>query len=335
VFKITDGINNAQFTLGIKTPGSPWESVPSNLPSSVPTATVLDPKKQTDLGRKQIENQWILPLINGAGTSSEAGIWVPYIIDKYGQVVAYKTFVQPDLSRPYSITAIVAFDLRNTRLNFVLGTEEPYAPDVPHRGMGTIPEIFKKPGTLLAAFNGGFQFEQGGFGAFANGFQSAPPISGLGTLAIYNDGKVRIGAWGKEIVSSKEMIAFRQNGPPLIYNGAISNLIDNPKLWGLTVKGEVVTWRSGIALSKDENTLYYLAGPSLTVSSLANTMSLLHAENAIELDINDYWVIFDAFTEHNGEVVPDPLFPIEMKKDAARFLAAYKRDFFYITTREP
>ena len=56
-----------------------------------------------------------------------------------GRAVAYRTFLQPDATRPYALISIVAFDLEATRLPFVLGLEEPASPVVVRRS-GVIPQ---------------------------------------------------------------------------------------------------------------------------------------------------------------------------------------------------
>lgn len=323
-FKAKDLINNIEYQIGIKKPSSPWISNQST--NSLTSGTTAGSSANAP-----IPDQWNLPTIPGAGSSQDAGVWLPYLQDQTGRVVAYRTFVQPDSKRPYSITAIVAFDLTHTRLNFVLGTYEPYAANVLTRATGVIPSNDRVPGTLLAAFNGGFKYEHGQFGAYAGGLTSAPPKPGLGTLAIYKDGKVKIGTWGTEISATNDVIAYRQNGPVLIDHGTISDKINDPTQWGETITGGVVTWRSGIALSKDNNTLYYVAGPSLTVGSLAQTMTLVQAESALQLDINNFWVNFEAMRVKNNTISSEPLFSKEMNSDATRFLGAYSRDYFYIT----
>ncbi|MCB8944654.1 MAG: hypothetical protein H6658_12970 [Ardenticatenaceae bacterium] len=45
-----------------------------------------------------------------------------------GHPVAYRTFLQPDPDRPFTVVAVVAFDVTAVDLNFVLGSEEPALP---------------------------------------------------------------------------------------------------------------------------------------------------------------------------------------------------------------
>jgi hypothetical protein len=248
--------------------------------------------------------------------------------------VAYLTSFQPDPKRDYTVAAAVAFDLNTTKLHFVLGTTEPYSPNSAPRS-GAIPASDRVPGVLLAMFNGGFKAHQGMFGAMANGEVALPPKDGLGTLAIDQNGNVSIGAWGKDINATTNWAAWRQNGPLIIQQGAITPKVSHPLPtdWGDTVGGTVPVWRSGIGLSADGKTLYYVCGPSLTVEALANSLLALGSANAMQLDINNYWVHFVGATTDGSKLILHPLFPAQMKQNIDRYLWHYERDYFYVTSK--
>jgi len=133
------------------------------------------------------------------------------------------------------------------------------------------------------------------------------------------------------------MIAYRQNCPLMVHNGDINPLVDNNSVndWGGTIKGDVVTFRSGIGLSQDGNVLYYFAGQNLTMPALAAAMQDAGAYQAMQLDINNYYVLFTQFKFENGQWMGAPLLPNDMNTNLNRFLTPYERDFFYITTVSP
>jgi hypothetical protein len=160
-----------------------------------------------------------------------------------------------------------------------------------------------------------------------------PPKDGLGTLAIYADGRVQICPWTPSLALSPDIVAWRQNGPLVIQDSAVNPQIisNSPKDWGYTVNDVSPTWRSGIGVSADQNTLYYFAGSKLSMSALAQGMLAAGAANALQLDINNYWVHFVAIRVKDGKLVPEPLFPEAMKENLDRYLNPYTRDFFYIT----
>jgi hypothetical protein len=346
LFKLEDGARNLEYTLGLAPAASPWNvptpampvvPTPTRKPAKVlkPTATPAPTQPKTGviiLPTPTPEPAWMPPPVTPLGVLFGVAVWEPYILDAQGRIVAYRTFVQPDADRPYALTGIVAFDLEHTRLHFVLGFADPYAEGITKSGTGKILAQDLQPGRLLAAFNGGFKYEHGAFGAMADGYTSAPPRNGLGTLAIYRDGNVRMGVWGEDISLSKEMVAFRQNGPLVIQNGALNKAVEDPTQWGYTVSGETVTWRSGVALSQDEKTLYYFAGHYSDITSLSRAMQTVNPQTAMQLDINNFWVHFTAFKDDHGQIAPDALFPKEMSSNLERFLNPYPRDFFYVTT---
>jgi hypothetical protein len=337
LFNIQDTLNNAEYLTGIITPQDPWgliavtggQNNPGGSNQFEPGNTQQQPYSGSALHSNSI---WMPPVPQTLGNLQNTGKWDPYIEDKNGSIVAYRTFLQPDASRPYALIGVVAFDLSRIKLNFILGTKEPYAPGVDTRANGTIPTTDIVPGKLLAAFNGGFKFAQGHFGAMENGFTSAPPQDGLGTVAIYKDGSIKIGEWNRDIVPSNDMVSFRQNGPLIIDQGIADPSADQSGVWGKSVKGTTATWRSGLAISADGKTLYYVAGQSMTVHALANALTALNVYNAMQLDINHYWVQFGTVTtDKNGKIQLDPLFPKEMNSGKDRFLSASVKDYFYIT----
>jgi Phosphodiester glycosidase/PKD domain len=275
---------------------------------------------------------WQLPPLTPFGKLGDEGQWSPYMQAADRQtMVAYRTFLQPDPQRPYAIPQIVAFDLHATRLHFVLGTVEPESASPQPSRTGAIPAADLRPGILLATFNGGFRARHGHYGAMADGLIALPPINGLATVAMYTNGQVQIGEWGTDINASSNLVAWRQNGEMLIHNGKINPDVGvTTASWGRTIKGDTITWRSALGLSADGRTLYYVAGLQLDAATLARVMARTGAAEALELDVNNYWVHFTAIRSDGASLVAEPLFKA-MKLDADRYLKSFSRDFFYIT----
>jgi hypothetical protein len=244
-----------------------------------------------------------------------------------------RTFLQPDPERPFAIVAVVAFNLDATRLHYVLGTEEPIS-DIKIPRPGTVNPADDLPGRLLATFNGGFKTRHGHFGVMSEGTVLVPPKPDMGTLVIYPNGSVAIGQWGQEIDPNAPMAVWRQNGPLVVHRGQINPHVSDaePAIWGYTVNETVPIWRSGVGISADGRTLFYFAGPGLTLPSLARAMQAAGASNAIQLDINNYWVHFDAISFTGNKPKPQALFEEMGKDNPNRYLQLYTRDFFYVTT---
>jgi len=356
--QVQDTIQKLKYQLGRETPAAPWNTLQTSAQTFSPTARLTEittPPSETqtpaasqstatpfDLNNPvptylPTPSAWTPASVTPLGTDPGEGIWSAYIQDAQGNTVAYRTYLQPDPTRPYTLVAVVAIDLTRARLHFVLGTTEPASPNAtpdPATRSGAIPATDRVANFLLAAFNGGFKARHGEFGAMADGITALPPRDGLGTLAIYKSGRVSLGEWGAGIMLTPDMVAFRQNGPLVIQQGKINPRIYNnsPQDWGYTVNDVSPTVRSGIGLSEDENTLFYFCGPSLSMEALAKSMQAAGAWNAIQLDINNYWTLFVKMKPSGSKLIPEPLLPKLMVANIERYLWNYSRDYFYITS---
>lgn len=354
VYQSQDAVTKWAYQSFEMKPSSPWKttSLSKQLPlpqihdTTIPqpsrTEPTITPEQSTKLhtDSQLISSQrikptpsipWSLKSLQPIGSLMGEGQWSPYIQDASGNKIAYRTYLQPDPLRPYAVPAIVAFDLEKIRLHFVLGTIEPQSPVKIDRS-GRIPQSDMKPGILLAAFNGGFKAQHGHFGVMVNEITLLPARDGLGTIAIYSDGSIKIGAWGTDIKSDPKIVMWRQNGPLIIHNGVPNPHTATPQDWSYTVSDITAVWRSGIGISADGRTLYYVAGSGLTASSLTDTLAATGAAQGMQLDINNYWVHFDEIQTHGSQFIATPLLD-SMQQGIGRFLTSYRRDYFYITGR--
>lgn len=338
VFRAEDVLHQWRYQISGKPPKAPWiVTADSQGPGANQTARsglgLLASKPVNRLGsQSETSAPWKIPTILPMGTIANEGQWSPYLYNSSGEVIAQRGFLQPDPQRPYALVAVVAFDLNKTRLHFVPGYDEPKSSVQAYRP-GTIPAGDMVPGVIVAAFNGGFKAQHGHFGAMSAGVVLIPPRLGLGTVGIYNDGSVQIGAWGTEIQPSDKLIAWRQNGPLIIHDGVVNpHTADNaPQDWGYTVAGSITTSRSALGISQDGRTLFYAAGTDLTLPALARALQAAGAYQAIQLDINNYYVQFEAI--HFKGTTPQASILMESMQGSGdqRYLKADPRDFFYIT----
>jgi hypothetical protein len=102
-------------------------------------------------------------------------------------------------------------------------------------------------------------------------------------------------------------------------------------VWGLTIKGDAITWRSALGLSADGQTLYYVAGLQFDVATLTKAIAQTGATEALQLDVNAFWVHFAAIRNNGPNLVAEPLLD-PMKTQVDRYLKRFSRDFFYVTT---
>jgi hypothetical protein len=226
-----------------------------------------------------------------------------------------------------------------TRLHLVAGTLEPIAaPGTPRFPCpGVIPAGVQAGGSLLAAFNGGFKAVNGHYGMMVDGVTILLSIDNLATLALYQDGTIRIGAWGRDIMPVPDLVAYRQNCPLLVDVGQINPAVNDGSRfeWGSTVHNLDTTWRSGLGINRDGQFLIYAAGSSLTVQSLADALQTAGAYYAMQLDINSAFTIFDTFQPAPDAQSSHPVVAVKLLNQMVggpkQFLVPDKRDFVYVT----
>lgn len=333
VYSTKDKVEQVEFNAGIKKADAPWDIPADQLPISQNEPKPNEPGKLADVAA-QASASWAPPAAKPFGAVAGEGRWAPYIRNKNGDVVAARTFLNPDPQRPYVSVGVVAFDLTKTRLGFVAGTEEPVSA-TPFTRMGRIPQSDFVADKLIAVFNGGFKTQHGKYGAMFNGRVLVPPRDNMMTLALDKNGALRVGKWGQSGLVISDTVAWRQNGPPMIEAGVVNPLTHDMTAsnWGANLDGSVAVWRSSLGLSKDGKTLFYAAGSDLVTEPLANALQRAGAYNAMQLDINNYWVHFDAVRPVSGTMKTEALFDSMSKQDDDRYLKSYKRDFFYVVNQ--
>lgn len=189
----------------------------------------------------------------------------------------------------------------------------------------------------VAAFNGGFRFQDAKGGFYLDGRMAVPLRDGAASMVIYRNGRINIGTWGTEVSMAPDVEAVLQNLVPLVDNGALapSATYTDAHIWGDTLGGNVVVARSGIGVTAD-GALVYVAGPALTAQTLAESLQRAGAVRAMTLDINPEWVTFNFYAHPNPAdaslVTPLKLYP-RMQRSAYRYLGPTResRDFFMIS----
>lgn len=242
--------------------------------------------------------------------------------------------VRPDPQRPYVEVDLVEIDPSLLQLHMIVGTTEP-RPATGLVGSGVIPA--EDWPNLVAAFNGGFAAMHGAYGMMVDRLIYLPAREGIATVAVYDDGALRLGTWGKDIAETPDMVAFRQNCPPLIEDGKITAETGKLTLWGLSVNDEVFLYRSGLGITR-EGKLVYAAGRSLSAYTLARALQMAGAIYAMQLDIDEYHVAFMTYTvqlDPNGNIIQ--IDGQKLKSDMhgfdSYFLRPWQLDFFYLTRR--
>ena len=263
--------------------------------------------------------------------------WQAYGPAVNGEPVMAQALQTLDPTRPYAGIALVRIDLSKLQLHMMPGFLEPsHTADVQHAfpNLGLMPASDQN--RLIAAFNGGFKAVNGNYGMMVNGVTLLPPVTNIATIAIYRDGHIQIGAWGKDILPSSDIIAYRQNCPLILQNGQMNPevSVDNRIVWGQTIGNKEVTWRTAIGITKDNRYLIYAVGNGSTVDTLTLALQNAGAYNAMQLDINRHYAHFVTY-QSTGKTSPS-LSAVQllsqMESDPTIYLVAHSRDFFYLTT---
>mgnify|MGYP005839356855 CR=1 FL=1 len=267
------------------------------------------------------------PSATPTATATPAGETVALGITRHARI-------KPDPRRPYAEAEVIEIDPTLLAIHMVAGTMEPHS-TTGLVGPGVIPQ--EAWPALVASFNGGFAAMHGQYGMMVDRKVYLPARDGLATLAVYEDGSIQMGTWGKHLQRTPDMVSYRQNCPPLIENGVITAETGKLALWGLSVSDEVYLLRSGIGITADGR-LLYVAGRSLSAYTLARALQMAGAEYAMQLDIDEYHVVFITYDVQQGEPGAPPKVMGRKLRDDWRgydsyFLRPFQLDFFYLTRR--
>ncbi len=261
------------------------------------------------------------------------GQWQPVGPAVHGLSGMYEAQFRADNIYTSEITSAVWIDPSLMKVSLIPGQGEPGGvwSHPPYIAGAELP-------TTVAAFNGGFRFQDAKGGFFLDGKTAVPLQPGAASIVIHHNGQINIGTWNREVSMTPDVVAVLQNLVPLVDNGQVSAsaTYSDSRVWGSTLGAAVVVARSGIGVTAD-GALIYVAGPALTARTLAESLQRAGAVRAMTLDINPEWVTFNFFghpTPTNpSQVVATKLYP-QMHRPATRYLGptSESRDFFTVST---
>lgn len=330
-FGIQDKLNQLLYTFG-KAPNIQLDKQYTNrdLTEKLPTLQVAQPSENVQV----TPGPTPLPITDAVSALPDIG-WKAYGPTVNGEPVMARAIVAEDPTRPYSKMALVRMDLQRLTLHVEPGISEPSDSAIvktllPHHGAIPTEDV----PTLIAAFNGGFKGVNGHYGMMIDGVTLLPPTPGIATIILYADGHVAIEPWDTDMESEPDIVAFRQNCPPILVNGELNPLVntDDDSVWGDTIGNLVISWRTGLGITEDGRYLIYAMSNATTVGSLAKALHNAGAYNAMQLDINEFWTSFVIFTPVHNRLTAIPLIQ-QMEGNQQFYPVASKRDFFYVTSK--
>ncbi|MGC4090405.1 MAG: phosphodiester glycosidase family protein, partial [Polyangiaceae bacterium] len=251
----------------------------------------------------------------------------------------YKLLLHPDASRSWSEVFVVAIDVRRIDLYVVAGSQEPKTDDAKtiYERRARIPDEHHE--SVLAAFNGGFMTEHGGYGMKVDGVVLVHPKPTACTLALYKDGSLRIASWSKLAEREADMVWYRQAPQCMYEDGKIHPglTVGSGLKWGATLDGDTVIRRSAVGLSADGQVLYVSITNHTSARALADAMHHAGAVDIAQLDVNwsyPKFVLFEASAPGEKRKAVALASGFEFSEDEYIRKRA-RRDFFYVDRRPP
>lgn len=254
------------------------------------------------------------------------GQWTPIGPPVGGQPGMYATALPTSSG---SIVGVAWIDPAAFTARLYPGTADPGGA-WPYPGGNVGPEM--QP-ALGAVFNGGFKMKDSRGGYYLDGRQTFPLRDGAASLVVFNDGKVTVGAWGRDVGLFPNVVAVRQNLDLLVDGGVVSPSATERDIsvWGATLNRVTAPPRSGVGVRAD-GALVYVGGPGLSARGLGDALVAAGAVRGMTLDINNQWVTYNWFTHGPGGLEPHKLIDT-MTQSPRRFVDPDSRDFVALFAR--
>jgi hypothetical protein len=220
------------------------------------------------------------------------GDWQPIGVKVDHVSTMYAAYVRPDDQHTSLLTTVVWMNSQLVHPVLYAGTQLPGGKGWKH--YAEIPSNVR--GSLVAAFNSGFDLKDTVGGFYDDGQTGKPLVAGGATFVFYRDGTSNVGQWGRDVHMTSNVVAARQNLSLIVDHGAPVPGIATEDFhkWGATYGGAVLVWRSGLGIDKRGDPIF-AAGDALSAYSLARILARAGAVRAMELDINHTWMSFDYF----------------------------------------
>ena len=270
------------------------------------------------------------------------GEWVAIVDPRHphDDVRMMKTLLHPDEHRSWAELFVVALDLSRVDVHVVAGYQEPKSDKPEAKDYKRVAKIpVEAQDALLAAFNGGFMTEHGGYGMKVDGITLVDPKDKGCTLAKFEDGSFAVGQWKNIKQRAADMLWFRQAPNCMYENDQMHPLLrlQNIRHWGATLDGETVIRRSAVGLNKAGDTMYVGISNHTNARVMAEGMHHAGATTVAQLDVNwsyPKFVLYEPKKEDHKLVAVALAEGFEFSEDIY-IRERSMRDFFYITRKDP
>ncbi len=304
------------------TSGVPKGPLPE-LPSAVQTRLVA---RERSRGNGPLLDPAVRPSLRGEA------VWHPGRLGPGGHPAMYTTWFRPDPRHPTLVAGELWIDQSQARLDLIAGTKDPGGGPWP--GTAQVDPRYRH--STLAAFNSGFLISGAHGGFYEDGRTRGRLRPGKASVVLTRDGRATVAEWGREVRSTRDVAAVRQNLSLIVDDGrVVKGLTANTHFdWGSRRSQLEYVWRSALGVDARGH-LVYIAGNKFTLTTLANALVQAHAVRGMELDIHNDMVTANLFSsplDHPGRLVAAKLLP-GMPRPATRYLQPDQRDFFAVTLR--
>jgi len=325
---------SAEDSAGLSPEDTEPSSAPGAIPSGPPSAIPNGPPSvmPSPIVTPVVEHLNPPPPITSPVPNPEAqeGLWQPVGSRVAGLPAMYVARVRADNVHTSYYASVLWIDTSLTKAMFIPGFEEPGGPN-PFNG--ALPKDLWP--IVLANFNGAFRLEDSMGGYYYGGEMVKPLVDGKASTVVYKDGSIKVGKWGRDLQMSDDIQAVRQNLNLIVDKGVskVSSATDNV-IWGATTDKESLAWRAAIGQLAD-GSIIYVGSPFLSADGLANTLVGAGAQEAMVLDMNNWWTAGFYFRhKKNGAPLCRKLDP-SIAEGCDRFLYPYKRDSFQFLANAP
>ncbi|NEB79537.1 phosphodiester glycosidase family protein [Streptomyces sp. SID14478] len=256
------------------------------------------------------------------------GVWRT-LAAAHGRPLVQGTYVRPDGDHTSYQAAIAWISGKHTRYQLHPGLREPGAT------FTTPPSV--PPGSrtgLLATWNGGFKITDGGSrgGFYLDGKTVGTLRDGAASEVFYRDGSIKIGAWGRDVRMTPDVIGVRQCLELMVDHGKVVDNIGDDAAWGATDQSRMFVERSGVGVTA-QGDIIMVVGQALTASTLAHLMQQAGAVRAMPLDMNRAWPSFMSYDAHRDPHNPQPTNILDFENPATRYYHQATRDFVAVYAR--
>ena len=240
-----------------------------------------------------------------------------------GQPAVQAAYVRPDALHTSYTAAIVRIDQRFVRAVYHPGTQDPGGGPWPIR-----PDLTGRDRVnLLAAFNAAFAMRDSRGGFYDFGRTVGTLNRDAASMVIYKDGHVDVGAWGRDVRMTPDVMTVRQNLALIVDHRKPAPGLDTnwQHQWGFTIGNAKYVWRTSLGIAANGD-LVFVSGNRLSAATLADLLRRGGAVRAMELDINPYWTSFVLYRNAADDRIERNVLP-DMIRSPRRYDTTSLRDF--------